>query len=84
MVASRAGGLPEVVSADSAILTEPGDVEGLAAALRRLVLSPELRSRMRPAAMQRARMFTLDGNVTGVENVYAKLLGQRKSTNAAA
>jgi glycosyltransferase involved in cell wall biosynthesis len=84
VVASRAGGLPEVVSADSAILTEPGDVEGLAAALRRLVLSPELRSRMRPAAMQRARMFTLDGNVTGVENVYAKLLGQRKSTNAAA
>jgi len=84
VVASRVGGLPEVLSADSAILTEPGDVEGLTAALRRLVLSPELRSRMRQAASQRARMFTLDANVAGVERMYAKLLERPKSADSAA
>jgi glycosyltransferase involved in cell wall biosynthesis len=81
VVASRAGGLPEVVSADSAILTEPGDVEGLAAALRHLVLSPELRSRMRQAARQRAGQFTLEANVTNVERVYSEVLYKQHPTD---
>ena len=82
VVASRAGGLPEVVSADSAILTEPGDVEGLAAALRRLVLSPELRSRMRQAARQRASQFTLEANVTNIERVYSEVLYKEHRTGS--
>lgn len=75
LVASRVGGLPEVVSSDSGVLTEPGDVEGIAAAIRDLVLSPELRKRMHQAARKRAKMFTLDANVAGVEQVYASILG---------
>jgi glycosyltransferase involved in cell wall biosynthesis len=78
VVASRVGGLPEVVSADSALLIEPGDVEDLAGAIRSLVTSAELRSRMREAASRRAGKFTLDANVTNVERIYTELLYRRK------
>jgi glycosyltransferase involved in cell wall biosynthesis len=84
VVASRVGGLPEVVSADSALLTEPGDVDGLAGAIRSLVTSVELRSRMRQAATRRAGTFTLDANVTKVERIYLELLHRRKSARAIA
>ena len=74
VIASRAGGLPEVVSADSAILTEPGDVEGLATAIRALASSPGLRNEMGHAARRRASFFTLEASVAGVERVYASIL----------
>jgi glycosyltransferase involved in cell wall biosynthesis len=45
LVASRTGALPEVVG-DAAVLVEPGDVEELAAAFRRLHDSPEERERV--------------------------------------
>lgn len=79
VIASRVGGLPEVVSSDSALLTDPGDVGGLAGAIRSLVTSGELRSRMRHAASQRARTFTLEANVTNVERIYTELLHPRKA-----
>ena len=75
VVASRVGGLAEVVSSESAILTEPSDVQGVAAAIRELVSLPELRSRMQQAARQRAAAFTLDANAAAVERVYASALG---------
>jgi glycosyltransferase involved in cell wall biosynthesis len=84
VVASRVGGLPEVVSTDSALLAEPGDVEGLAAAIQSLVSSPELRHRMHQAAIQRAGTFTLDANVASVERIYTELLGRRESGRALA
>ncbi|MCW2913489.1 MAG: glycosyl transferase group 1 [Actinomycetia bacterium] len=54
LVASRAGALPEVVG-DAAVLVEPGDVEELAAALRRLHDSPEERARIAEAGYQRVQ-----------------------------
>jgi glycosyltransferase involved in cell wall biosynthesis len=84
VVASRVGGLPEVVSADSALLTEPGDVEGLAGAIRSLVISRERRSEMRHAASERARTLTLDANVASVERIYTDLLHRRKSARVIA
>jgi glycosyltransferase involved in cell wall biosynthesis len=84
VVASRVGGLPEVVSADSALLTEPGDVEGLAGAIRSLATSGELRSRMGHAASQRARALTLEATVTNVERIYTGLFHERKSAGAIA
>lgn len=84
VVASRVGGLAEVVSSESAILTEPGDVVGIAAAIRELASSPGLRGRMQEAARQRAKVFTLDANAAGVERVYASVLGRndRLAVNA--
>jgi Glycosyltransferase len=52
LVASRTGALPEVVG-DAAILVTPGDAEELAAALRRLHDSPELRERVGKAGYDR-------------------------------
>jgi glycosyltransferase involved in cell wall biosynthesis len=52
LVASRAGALPEVVG-DAAALVEPGDVEELAAVLRRLHDSPAERARLSEAALAR-------------------------------
>jgi len=54
LVASRAGALPEVVG-DAAVLVEPGDVEELAAALRRLHDSPEERARVGAAGYRRVQ-----------------------------
>ncbi|MET0768113.1 MAG: glycosyltransferase family 4 protein, partial [Aeromicrobium sp.] len=61
LVVSRAGALPEVVGTDPetgasecAVLVEPGDAEGLAAAIRGLVESPETRARLSAAGRRRA------------------------------
>ena len=54
LVASRAGALPEVVG-DAAVLCAPGDVEELAATLRRLHDSPEERARVGAAGYRRVQ-----------------------------
>lgn len=54
LVASAAGALPEVVG-DAAVLVEPGDVEELAAALRRLHDSPGERARVGEAGYRRVQ-----------------------------
>ncbi|WNG48580.1 glycosyltransferase family 4 protein [Archangium minus] len=56
VVASRVGGVPEVIQHDkTGLLVEPGDEAGLAAALDRLVREPELRRRLGASARQHAR-----------------------------
>lgn len=80
VIASRVGGLAEVLSPDSAILTEPNDAGGIAAAIRELSSSPQLLKRMQRAARQRATLFSLDSTVAGLEQVYADIsAGQRRS-----
>ncbi|GAB3653416.1 glycosyltransferase family 4 protein [Actinocorallia lasiicapitis] len=54
LVASAAGALPEVVG-DAAVLVKPGDVEDLAAAIRRLHDSPEERATVGLAGYQRVQ-----------------------------
>jgi glycosyltransferase involved in cell wall biosynthesis len=54
LVASRTGALPEVVG-DAAVLVAPGDVEELAATLRRLHDSAEERARVGDAGYQRVQ-----------------------------
>jgi glycosyltransferase involved in cell wall biosynthesis len=54
LVASRTGALPEVVG-DAAVLVEPGDVEELAATLRRLHDSAPERARVGEAGLQRVQ-----------------------------
>jgi len=56
VVASRVGGIPEVIQHGSTgLLVAPGDEAGLAAALDRLVREPELRRRLGASARQQAR-----------------------------
>lgn len=54
LVASAAGALPEVVG-DAAALVKPGDVEELAATIKRLHDSPEERARLGEAGYQRVQ-----------------------------
>jgi glycosyltransferase involved in cell wall biosynthesis len=53
IVTTRAGGCPEVVG-DTALLVEPGDVEGLREALRRLMSDPALAHDLGERASRRA------------------------------
>lgn len=78
VIASRVGGLPEVVRDQETGLLIPGeDSEGLARAMERLFLSPEEREQYGEAG----RTFVLeryDGqkNVTQMESVYRRLLSK--------
>lgn len=56
VVASRVGGIPEILTHDhNGLLVEPGDVNGLADALERLISSPDLRGDMSRAAQRTVR-----------------------------
>lgn len=79
VVASRVGGVPELVEDGvSGLLVPPGDVDGLARALQRLIDSAELRQRM--GAAGRARYlagFTLEEMTQRTLAVYRAALGQK-------
>lgn len=79
IVGGRAGGIPEIVQPElNGLLIEPGDVAGLAAALNRLLDSPELRTRMGAAGLDWvARHFSIDAMVEGNLAVYQRLLTAR-------
>jgi glycosyltransferase involved in cell wall biosynthesis len=65
LVASRVGGIPELLADGSeGLLVTPGEPEPLAAALRRLAGDPSLRARLGAAARARVlREFTLERSV---------------------
>ena len=48
IVASRAGGIPDLTGEDAALLVPPGDVDALAAAIRRVLTDPALAQRLAP------------------------------------
>ena len=59
VVATRSGGVPEILSDGiDGLLVTPGDVGELAGALSRLVKSPDLRSELGGAARRRAGDFS--------------------------
>jgi glycosyltransferase involved in cell wall biosynthesis len=73
VVASRIGGIPEMLTDECGILVAPGDPEDLAAALRTVFCSKD-RAAMGRAALARSGEFTLDKTVAGVEQVYRSIL----------
>jgi glycogen(starch) synthase len=82
LVTTGAGGIPEVVEAGgNALLAEPGDAASLAAALRTLAASAELRARMgaRSRALYRERF-----EPAAVARAMAALLGEAVDAHAAA
>ncbi|UCH83860.1 MAG: glycosyltransferase family 4 protein [Candidatus Latescibacterota bacterium] len=81
VVASRVDGIPEaVIEGETALLTAPGDVEGLSSAINRFLEAPELRRRVGEAGRQRfERLFTLDRHVACMERLYRTLLVGRGS-----
>ena len=68
VVASPAGGVREVAG-EAALYAEPGDVEGLAAAARRVLDDSALRRRLVAAGKKRAAAFSWDRCARGVLDV---------------
>lgn len=76
IVATRVGGVPELARDGlEALLVPPGDDRALAAALERLLVDDELRTRLgRGAAARQADEFRLAGTVARIEALYEELL----------
>jgi len=76
VVASRAGGLPEiVVDGETGLLAARGDMPGLASALRRLLADAALRRRLGEAGRQRAvERFSSERMAVDTEAVYRTVL----------
>ena len=57
VLTSRVSAIPEVVG-EAAVLVDPTDTASIAAGLRRLLEDADLRASLRPAGLERARIFT--------------------------
>ena len=76
VIASRVGGVAELVEdGRTGILVEPGDIEDMKSAMRRLALDPGLRRAMGEAGRARFQSgFSLDRMRTRIEAVYDRVL----------
>jgi len=84
VIASRIGGLPELID-DGAqgILVPPGDAAALAAALARCLDDAALRERLGGAGRLRAGAFSTLAMARGTEAVYERALAARRTRAAA-
>jgi glycosyltransferase involved in cell wall biosynthesis len=73
IVASDVPGLAQVVG-DAGILIPPGNSSLLATEVRRLIESPERRSQLSRAAVQRANQFGIENTVDGYIDLYKSIL----------
>lgn len=80
VVATDVGGIPELVlDGETGFLSAAGDSQSLAARLRPLLLSDELRSKMRQAGRRRVEQhFTLDKKLNETELLYLGLRGSSR------
>jgi glycosyltransferase involved in cell wall biosynthesis len=78
VVASRVGEAPYVVAdGQDGLLVDPGDIDGMTDALRRLIDDPGLRSRLGKAASEKATLqFTVQRMTRAYEEIYLALMSQ--------
>lgn len=75
VVASRTGGIPDlVVNGTTGYLTEPGDPDGLANAIGRLLDNPVLRRQMGQEGRKRCTLFSEKLMIAKVAELYKELL----------
>ncbi len=75
VIASRIGGLTDIVDdGETGYLVAPGDVDALAAAMRRLIDEPDLRRQMGRLALERVERFRERRVVPQFERVYTDVL----------
>jgi glycogen(starch) synthase len=75
VVASRVGGIPEVVSdGETGLLVEPGDAASLGRAIDRLVADPALRRSMGQRALERSNRYAWPVLALEVHDLYRHLL----------
>jgi glycosyltransferase involved in cell wall biosynthesis len=80
VVGSRVGGIPDLIDEGvEGLLVEPGDPEGLAEAIGRLLDAPEEAQRMGERGRERRRReFDIDVMVRNVENLYLELYAKTR------
>jgi L-malate glycosyltransferase len=71
-VASRVGGNPEMVTAETGLLFEPEDASGLAAHLETLIRNPDLRARYASASAASVARFSIDIMARRMEAIYSQ------------
>lgn len=77
VVAARTGGLPEVITDEvDGILEPPGSVEAMARRAINLLRDPAEHSRMRAAALEKARQYSAASIVPAYEAFYKEVLAQ--------
>jgi glycosyltransferase involved in cell wall biosynthesis len=74
VVAAAGGSVPEIVG-DAALITDPADVDGLAANLVKVVTEPHLRATLIERGYARAATFTWDKMARETYAVYESLAG---------
>lgn len=80
VIASRTGGIPEIVSPSAGLLIPPGDEEALEKAMLTLLEDPSKRISMGKQARQQARDFSWERMVDQLEIIYADALISKAST----
>lgn len=76
VVATRVGGIPDVMTDDeNALLVAPGDPHALAEALQRAILSPDLRRRLAVSAAQLQPQLDVGTSSRRYLEMYTDLLG---------
>ena len=77
IVATKVGGIPEIVQSDIGWLCEPGDPYALAAAMRDAARSPELATRGATAAKLALDRFDIDAMCDQYLDLFRQLLGRQ-------
>jgi glycosyltransferase involved in cell wall biosynthesis len=73
-VASRVGGIPELVQDQvTGLLVEPGDAAGLAAAIDRILADRELAGRLGANAAQRAPLYDVQRAAVEIHQLYERI-----------
>ncbi len=73
VVTSNISSMPEVAG-DAAVLVDPRDADGLAAAIARLLRDGALRDRLREAGIARARQFSWEATARRTLDAYASVV----------
>jgi glycosyltransferase involved in cell wall biosynthesis len=84
IVATRAGGTPDLTGEDGALLVPPDDPAALTAAVRQVLGDPALAGRLAEAARDRARTLpTVNAAVEAALAIYRELSGQPAAPDTA-
>ena len=79
VIASRVGGIPEVVSDnETGLLIESADIAGFSAALEGLYVNPVMRTRLADAGSRRAEIFSLQRMVGRYLELYQECLASHQ------
>jgi glycosyltransferase involved in cell wall biosynthesis len=85
IVAAQTGGIPEVVvHGRTGLLVPPGDADGLAVALSRILKDHEWALALGEEGRRRAVLFSAEGMVSGYEHVYDEVRGLEVSRETVA